>query len=198
MKNNAKDLLLVIGGLVVLLLVLFHRWMVYWLWYTPLYALFPNSLYLEFYLHIVVLLLACAGLAYLAVLNCRWERPLKKSTAAKAVVVIALGIAGAFFIGRDACRDIRFINEEKYLTAECRIETLHISRSTSRRSRVGGGRRRYYGISTLEHLNNGRPLNIRMNFYHYRQLLHLQKADSAETVTVYYLPHSRRMLKYTD
>ncbi len=190
MKNNAKDLPLVIGGLVVLLLVLFYRWAMYWLWYTPLYALFPDSLYLEFFLHIVVLLLACAGLVCMAVLSCRWERPLKKSTVAGAVVVIALGIAGAFFIGRDACRDIRLINKEKYLTAECRIETLHKYRS---RCLV------YYEISAPECLNNGRrPLNIRMNFYHYRQLLHLQRADSAETVTVYYLPHSRRMLKYTD
>jgi hypothetical protein len=163
--------------------IIFFDWALYWAYYKPLYTLFGSSLYLPFYLYIGGILIIIAFLLFV-VFSPR-ERHENSYIVGK-IVAGAFAVAVLFFAGRDVCRDIRFIENEGYLTIACNVRALravHHRKSTS------------YEIYSAEK-RNGKIVDIEMDFYQYHELQQKYGEHGHEIITVYYLPHTERMLKY--
>jgi hypothetical protein len=116
-----------------------------------------------------------------------WKDREKANIIIKIILSISV-IAYLLFIGRDIYKDIFFIVKDKYLITECNTSTLQ---------EIYHRKQHYtYEISTIEKINNKRQLNIEMDFYQYNELKGKFGGNSNKIITVWYLPNTKRMLKY--
>jgi hypothetical protein len=166
-------------------LLLLPDWTLRWIYYEPLYALFPDNIYLPLYLKIGRnilggVLLGCIAIPLLS-------KPRKMVQTICAVVFIALGFVQIGWAPAKEFRDVPFGSEDTYLTTECDLSTL----CTGFLKRVGSKRslRRYFRIDSSEQPD----LVIDMDVWQYKKLLK-ESADKG-VLKVRYAPHSERMLR---
>ena len=208
-KELLTDYFAVLLMLGVFALLIWHRWVGYWLIYKPLYAMFPDSLLLPLYLHHVGWVICAIGMIVLGLWAFRGA--VKMVDIACKIFFVAGGAAAIFISCRATWSDIEIFKAEGYRTQECDVNTL--SKYIGAKSKGS----RYYYILGIE----DNATTIEMNFYQYRQLLKIQKQtggeqkrvapdfysqyrdslevrrrDSSRIVTVQYLPNTRRMLKF--
>lgn len=194
-KTNDLLSILAVAAIVGLyLMFIFGRWTTYWLWYKPVYAMFPDSLYLPLYLHLSSFAIMCIVLFVVAIFLVR--KPRTKSGVAGAIFLGALSIAMMVLAGQDCHNDIVFTRNEKYLTAECRLSSLHGHgrRSGNRHDKLKPNTSRFH-IESAEKID-GKYRDIEMNFYQYRELQRIREADGDRMLRVHYLPNTGIMLKY--
>ena len=179
-KNNLAIALAVCFGIV--FLIVMNARNTYNYYYSPMYTLFPNSLYLPLFLY-------AAGWGFLGICSILAAVFLFRGEPFVRFLGFALGIGFLLFIGGSVCKDIQFACNEKYLMTTCHIETLHRYYSGAKRGRAN------YQINSIE-APDGKPIVIKMDAYQYQKLLKIRKRDANKTLTIYYLPNTARMLKY--
>ena len=187
MDKNTKGKLAFLCAIGVLLLIIFNRWLFYWIYYMPFYTIFENSLYLSFYLYVAALLISCTLILFLAIVLIRKKT---KKNIACGILFVILSIVLLYFNGKDAFNDIVFIAKEKYLTVECNINSL-------KKVQTGNKGRRIYEINSIEKIER-KYVYIEMNFYQYTELLKEQNTNENKILLVYYLPNTKIMLKYEE
>lgn len=191
MKDRKKETLAaaLLLAFVMFLVVIVYRGFRYYIWYKPLYALFPDNLYLPLYLNVAENIILGAAILLAAVFMLGQYRTKKDSSKWNIIGGFMFGImaiALLFFSSRNAYKDMLFAGSEKYLTAECNISSIRVRKSRAYR---------YYEIQPAEQIA-GKRLYIQLNYYQYRELLKLQRENGDKMLTVYYLPNTGRMLKY--
>jgi hypothetical protein len=158
--------------IIALLLPIAGEWILYWIYYKPLYTLFKNSIYLPIYLDHLGSSLALVFFTIMIFTQ------FKKIIAKIIGLLVIVGIV--FLLSKGIYKDIGFINAEKYRIIECNIETLV-------RSDRGQGGRFYYRIKGNVK-NNGKMLSIEMDFYQYIELLKIKDEGINIMVTINYVP----------
>jgi hypothetical protein len=98
-------------------------------------------------------------------------------------------LTGIVFVRGIFYEDFIFIKDGKFMTAECNLNSLQ-------RGKTGGVRWKsyIYQIRGLKNIGEN-DLYIKMDFYQYNKLLMEQKENTNKIIMIYYLPHSKRMLK---
>ena len=124
--------------------------------------------------------------AYTALAYCWWGK-VKKSDIIGKILFCIFVIVGLFFLGKNAYRDIVFIGKEKYLVIECNINSLAKHKRKTNE---------YYNIYGIERINGKTSIGIEMDFYQYNELMKEKNTNGSKILVVYYLPNTKRMLKY--
>jgi len=105
--------------------------------------------------------------------------------------VASITVVILFLFERNVYKDIVFINTDKYKTMECDINTV-------RKVASGGSRGHYYKYYIMGNEEiNGRFLSIEMDFYQYQKLKKIQDEYRNGIILIYYLPNTKRMLKFS-
>ncbi|MDR2912972.1 MAG: hypothetical protein LBV38_06775 [Alistipes sp.] len=170
-------------------LLLFPDRTLLWIYYTPLYALLPDTLYLPLYLEIgrnIVFgsLLACIAMPLLS-------PPRKVVHTIGACVFIALGLLQICLAPASEFRDVPFGGKVTHMTTECDLETLR----TGFRERVGSKRSlfRYYRINSARQP----AVTLEMDIRQYEKALKIKNMNAAtRTMNVVYTSHSARVLRF--
>jgi hypothetical protein len=185
-KKHKDDIIGIITFILSLLVIVssyFHSWMRLWIYYKPFYSIFKNSFYLPFYLHIGGFLAFFALLIIAAIAV--WKDKEKANVIGK--IDVSLFVIAYLFIGREIYQDIIFISKENYLTIECDASTVKEIRH-----------RRYYTYEILsaEKTHENKYFYLEMDFYQYNQLKEKYSENRTEIITVWYLPNTKRILRY--
>jgi len=168
-----------------ILLLCISKWILYWIYYKPLYAIFGSNFYLPFYLYAASFLLLCLlfffGSAY----------SLKKGHK----IFMSCVLIFMFVISeKTVFQDFIFLKKEKYKTTECDLGSLCELTNT------GGAKYQYTVWQIGNNFTGKNNLVTNMDFYQYRELLKEKEKiggkSGVKILTVYYLPNTKRMLKY--
>ena len=160
-----------------LLATIFADNILYWTYYKPFYKLFKNVLYLPLYLHIAIRM---PFIILLFIIGIKIKKIIPK------IISLLLSLLLLFLHSYNIINDIIFINtQEKYLTAECDIDTLEKRKDKRRFS------------YTLNDYSNG-PYNSarEMDIYQYKELLKIKEKDNDAKIFIYYLPNTNKTIKY--
>jgi hypothetical protein len=185
MKANLKGLAIILAIVVVFLIAVFstlREWTFYWIYSKPLYTLFGDSLYSPVYVHWAGALLVLAVLLIIFIIT--FKKKISKIISALILLAIMSFFSYRYY------QDIVCINTQKYTAIECNLDSM------KRIKRHSHGHIYYdYQINSNEIIGK-RYVWIEMDFYQYRELLKLQNEKGNKIIQVYYLPSSKRMLKY--
>lgn len=189
-KYVIRTVCIVLG---IMLFLSYLNEILYYTYYKPFYALFKKSLYLPFNLYIwrqfaIEYFQFILFPFFLLIVFVVIEKRLKKR------IVLFTGIILLFFLsdGYNISKDIIFKHKDHYITKICSLDTL---------SESGGGKgivnyRIYFYNRSDRHLIKYYESRIEMDIYQYRKLELLKKDNDGLLLLVYYLPNTRRMLKY--
>jgi hypothetical protein len=176
-------IILAMISIAAIVVVLLFRWIRYWLYYKPLYAIFGGNLYFPFYLYLAVFVIL--GTFFLVVsLTLKYKLAPKIMISSVLVIVILLWCGFHY-------KDFVSIKNNEFMTVQCDLSHLRVYQTDVKPLRSFS----HYQIRGLEKVD-GKYLYINMDYYQYHELLTERNENKIERITVYYLAHSRRMLKY--